>query len=441
MISRLLSAVRARKVKSSYEVLKRFVPAREYRKLAMATPDRRHLFAVAAALLGSTEFELMQKIGSQIGLFVVEHPVAMDLNHLAGCTMADLRSAAVVGLSGPEGLVGCVCLDPAQVTQLPASVAKLPRYLGTWSGIARALDESERLWQAREAERQRKQGAVNRDMVEGVLGIVIADTLQFGAARLEIDCSQEDPIYRFRAADGRTGTGSLNPQLRGVLREYCEQLSDAGVEGRIRLPSGQNFDCMVGRTIVQGVYLIEERGGSTRLDTTAKSRGSHTEAPVLHTIDGGKAERRTMSQSSDPSMGINRKSAKARRPRVLVLDDNEVFANVLERFLGRMEIEVIYQSDGGQITQRLKESEADLLICDVHMPSVPGFEVVRIVRESDEYQDIPIVMLTSDSDIETEVRLLNGGADAFVSKSDDPRKLCAHVHRLLVRAGKRKEAA
>jgi DNA-binding response OmpR family regulator len=168
---------------------------------------------------------------------------------------------------------------------------------------------------------------------------------------------------------------------------------------------------------------------------------SHGEAPALHSIDGGKLERKVVAMKPDQPTGNPKKSQKAKRPRVLVVDDNEVFANVLERFLGRMEIDVIYRSNGSDIVQLLSEHRADLLICDVHMPETPGFEVVKMVRGSEQHHELPIVMLTSDTDVETEVRLLNCGADAFVSKSEDPRKLCAHVHRLLVRAGKRKEAA
>jgi hypothetical protein len=163
----------------------------------------------------------------------------------------------------------------------------------------------------------------------------------------------------------------------------------------------------------------------------------------LHSIDGGKSERKVVPIKPEVVASSGKKSnkEKARRPKVLVVDDNEVFANVLERFLGRMEIDVVYKSDGAAVITQLAELKADLLICDVHMPGTPGFEVVKMVRGAEQYRELPIVMLTSDTDIETEVRLLNSGADAFVSKSEDPRVLCAHVHRLLVRAGKRKEAA
>ena len=189
MVWRLLRSLRARRSKSSYELLKRIVPSRQLQKLALSTPDRRHLFEVAAALQGMSELELMRKIGSQLGFAVIERPAPMDLDLLSGCTVAELRTAAVVGITGQAGLIGCICLDPAQVEQLPQHLRSLPRHMSTWSGIARALDESERALQAKISERSKRQNQETREIVEGVLGIVIADTLQFGASRLEIDCS------------------------------------------------------------------------------------------------------------------------------------------------------------------------------------------------------------------------------------------------------------
>jgi len=444
MVWRLLRSLRARRSKSSFELLKRIVPSRQLQKLALSTPDRRHLFEVAAALQGMSELELMRKIGSQLGFAVIERPAPMDLDLLSGCTVAELRTAAVVGITGQAGLIGCICLDPAQVEQLPQHLRSLPRHMSTWSGIARALDESERALQAKISERSKRQNQETREIVEGVLGIVIADTLQFGASRLEIDCSQSEPLYRFRAADGKTGTAALNAKLHGVLKRYCEELRDSGESAEIRLPSGARYLFQVRPTIVSGVFLLA--GHSEPIvgePAMVEMRSEAHEGPALHSIDGGKSERKVVPIKPEVVASSGKKSnkEKARRPKVLVVDDNEVFANVLERFLGRMEIDVVYKSDGAAVITQLAELKADLLICDVHMPGTPGFEVVKMVRGAEQYRELPIVMLTSDTDIETEVRLLNSGADAFVSKSEDPRVLCAHVHRLLVRAGKRKEAA
>ncbi|NDC38963.1 MAG: response regulator [Proteobacteria bacterium] len=434
MFGRILEVMRRGKGRSSYELLRRMVPAREFQRLAMATPDRRHLFDVVAPLLGTNELEIIRKIALQLGVSVIERPAPMDLELLSGCTVAELRSAAAVGVTGSSGLVGCVCLDPLQVQQLPECMRRLPRYMSTWSAIARALDESERALQAKLGERNRRQTQETREMLEGVLGIVIADTMQFGASRIEIDCSQLEPVYRFRTADGRTGMAPLNTKLHGVLKRYCEELRDSGEVGTVRLPAGKEYAFTVQPTIVQGAFVLAGV-------TDAAQLPSHAEPPQLHTIEGGKSERKVLGIKGEPNQTGVKKNQKARKPRVLVVDDNEVFANVLERFLGRMEIEVVYRSDGSTVVELLSSLRADLLICDVHMPGTPGFEVVKMVRASEQYRDLPVIMLTSDTDIETEVRLLNSGADAFVSKSEDPRVLCAHVHRLLVRAGKRKEAA
>jgi two-component system NtrC family sensor kinase len=59
-----------------------------------------------------------------------------------------------------------------------------------------------------------------------------------------------------------------------------------------------------------------------------------------------------------------------------------------------------------------------------------GKEFVSTVRKNERLKHIPIIMLTSDEDIDVEVELLNLGADAFVSKSKDPRILAAQIKRV-----------
>jgi DNA-binding response OmpR family regulator len=64
------------------------------------------------------------------------------------------------------------------------------------------------------------------------------------------------------------------------------------------------------------------------------------------------------------------------------------------------------------------------------MPVMNGKELLAALKGDARFAKIPVVMLTSDDDIEAELTMLGAGADAFVSKSKDPRVLCAQVRRL-----------
>ncbi len=73
------------------------------------------------------------------------------------------------------------------------------------------------------------------------------------------------------------------------------------------------------------------------------------------------------------------------------------------------------------------------------MPIMNGFEFLKRVR-GELGLLIPVVMLTSDNDIEAELQLLLDGADMFVSKNDDPRLLCVKVQKLLEKSKSKKAA-
>ena len=102
--------------------------------------------------------------------------------------------------------------------------------------------------------------------------------------------------------------------------------------------------------------------------------------------------------------------------------------------------------EGGEAIERLKSGDLkpDVIVCDVHMPEMSGEEFLRKLRKELEITNIPVVMLTSDMDVELEVQFLSNGADAFVTKNQDPRLLGAQVKRLIKKFSKKavgKEAA
>ena len=121
------------------------------------------------------------------------------------------------------------------------------------------------------------------------------------------------------------------------------------------------------------------------------------------------------------------------RDQVLIVDDNGTFVRVLERFFDRHDLNVLCAGEGGaalEILSSMKSSVA-LVLCDVHMPGVNGPEFLKRLRSTPQFRLLPVVMLTSDSDFETKLKLLEQGADAVVTKNEDPRLLCIQVKRLI----------
>jgi CheY-like chemotaxis protein len=121
---------------------------------------------------------------------------------------------------------------------------------------------------------------------------------------------------------------------------------------------------------------------------------------------------------------------------VLVVDDNPMFCRVLERLLRREEVLPFFADNGVRALEKLESAGAvmpKVIICDLHMPVMNGRELLARLKNDERFKQIPVVMLTSDDDVDAELQLLASGADAFVSKGKDPRVLTAQVRRLLRR--------
>ena len=121
--------------------------------------------------------------------------------------------------------------------------------------------------------------------------------------------------------------------------------------------------------------------------------------------------------------------------KVLVIEDEKMVAESIRAILEStgFEVEMVYDGEAG--TEYAELGIYDLLILDVMMPKLNGFQVARQVRA--DRCSTPILMLTARSDIEDRIQGLNAGADYYLTKPFDSRELLACVNALLLRQGGR----
>lgn len=119
--------------------------------------------------------------------------------------------------------------------------------------------------------------------------------------------------------------------------------------------------------------------------------------------------------------------------RILAADDDEYVRTIVETKLGD-EYDVETVTDGSSVWEYLTDPanvRPALVILDVMMPEMDGFETLERIREHDELADLPVIMLTSRGREDDVVRALELGADDFVSKPFSPAELKGRVTRLL----------
>ncbi len=116
--------------------------------------------------------------------------------------------------------------------------------------------------------------------------------------------------------------------------------------------------------------------------------------------------------------------------RILVVDDEERMVRFIHLNLEHDGFRVIDAFNGSQALERLRTGMPDLVILDVMMPDIDGFEVLRTIRE---FSTVPVIMLTAKGEEEDRVRGLELGADDYVTKPFSPRELVSRVRAVLRR--------
>jgi len=117
--------------------------------------------------------------------------------------------------------------------------------------------------------------------------------------------------------------------------------------------------------------------------------------------------------------------------RILVVDDEIYIVHILDFSLGMEGYEVTTALDGEQALERVAEQKPDLIVLDIMMPKLDGYETCRILKKEATTRDIPVILLSAkgrniDQKIGFEV-----GADDYITKPFSPRKLVERINTIL----------
>ena len=116
--------------------------------------------------------------------------------------------------------------------------------------------------------------------------------------------------------------------------------------------------------------------------------------------------------------------------RILIIDDDEKLNRLLTDYLGKMGFTVLTATLPSEGLEKLKREDPDLVILDVMLPEMDGFEVCRAIRRS---SSVPVIMLTARGEVMDRVVGLEIGADDYMPKPFEPRELVARIQSILRR--------
>ncbi|MBO0737480.1 MAG: response regulator [Alphaproteobacteria bacterium] len=121
--------------------------------------------------------------------------------------------------------------------------------------------------------------------------------------------------------------------------------------------------------------------------------------------------------------------------RILVIEDNEDNRQIIRDLLNSLGYELIEAVDGEQGVAMAQSHRPDLILMDIQLPEMDGYEATRRIRAVPELKAVPVIAVTSYALSGDEAKARDAGCDGYVAKPFSPRELLAKIREFLADAG------
>lgn len=411
---------------------KTLLPPNVLRDVLHHSRDKRQLGVVAAAWIGVTERELMAAAAERMML-----PFEEDLRIDDSCSLMNsnpdlldqLEKAGAVFCVSDLTPIAIACIDPTEIRSIKSLPAeRYPIVISTWTAVREALDRVRALRDEIDAQRVEGDLKNNNAIALEAIQLIFAEVAPYNVRSTDLFLDNNRPRYQFVLESGKRGVGILHAKIAPIVARYFQRTDVAeqafvvgGAVGTLRV-----------HALSEGsVYRLVWEPISAAYSEPIKGLPAPIEVPAQ--IAPQSAERRATETEKSECLA---------RSCVLLVEDNVMFARILEKYLDKHGFSTILKRDGSEALEWLREAAElpSLVVSDLHMPVMNGRELVSAIRQDEKLNELRIIVLTSDEDAEAEIQMLGIGADAFVAKSKDPRILCSHAVRLANRCRTREAA-
>jgi type IV pilus assembly protein PilB len=225
----------------------------------------------------------------------------------------------------------------------------------------------------------------------------------------------------------------------------CEKCGQTGFKGRMGIHellqvTDELRELIARRAPEHEIRMAARAGGMRTLleDGIAKAaQGLTTLEAVLKVAtpdDLSVAEGALDNNPTPTSSAPNDVSQETGKARVLIVEDDRTITAVVKYFLELEGFEVVIATDGLIGLETAKRNPPQAIVTDVNMPGMDGMAMVKALRADVRTHDTPILILTSEGGVDSETLALSLGADDYILKPVEPRRLAARVKALLARS-------
>ena len=283
---------------------------------------------------------------------------------------------------------------------------------------------------------------LDRDMWEKVLLNLLSNAFKFTLkGRVSVHLREIDGNAELTVSD--TGTGIPETDLPNIFKRFFRV---EGAQGRTYEGTG------IGLALIQ--ELVKLHGGTIAVSSTpnagsiftilipfgtahlprasvgvsseSPSTGIRADAFISEALTWLPDNRQMTSSENGASSAERHSQAGVGRPRILLADDNADMRQYIKRALSN-DYEVATASEGEEALRKIKENPPDLVIADIMMPRVDGFEVLRALRADPTTQMLPVIFLSARAGEEQRIEGLQAGANDYLEKPFTVKELLVRV--------------
>ena len=126
-----------------------------------------------------------------------------------------------------------------------------------------------------------------------------------------------------------------------------------------------------------------------------------------------------------------RRDEKAMKKRILVVDDSEFVRNYHSHILAQADFEVLTAVDGADGLEKLYTHSCDLILTDINMGHMDGYEFIRRIRAEQQYEELPIIIISTESDRTDKMKGFEAGANLYLVKPSEPEMMIENIRLVL----------